>query len=86
MVTLSTLLSDRRFFVFNTRAILYHAKDLNLRIYYLEMLKEGKLIKSHNPESNVDNLENFSIFFQCFIKHKCQHGSRIQTDFVTLDK
>ena len=46
IITFTILLSDRR------------ALDLNMREYYLEMLKEAKLIKPHNPESDTKNPEN----------------------------
>ena len=39
MITPTTLLSDRKVLDFNIRTIDYYAKELNLRKYYLEMLK-----------------------------------------------
>ena len=59
-----SIMSKRRALDFNTRQIIYYAKDLNLRKYYLEMLKKAKFINPHNPESDIDNPDNiFKIVF-----------------------
>ena len=86
MATSTTLLSDRRILDFSSRPISYYAKDLNLRKYYLELLKEAKLIKSHNPETDVDNPENiFKIVFNAISKLNVTMARQFKQLYVMYD-
>ena len=86
MVTSTTLLSDRRILDFSSRPISFYANDLNLRKYYLELLKEAKLIKSHNPETDVENPDNvLKIVFSAISKLNVTMARQFKQLYVMYD-
>ena len=58
MVSLSTMLSDKRLLSFSTKNIEDYDRKLNLRKYLLEFTKQAKILMTHFPDHNLLEEEN----------------------------